>query len=64
MCQFSICLLISCLLQHKQTALYLASGSGHEKVCQVLLMAGADVQATNHVSIRSSSYSVKYVLQR
>ena len=39
-------------VQHKQTALHLASGSGHEKVCQVLLQAGADVQATDEVRIR------------
>ena len=32
-------------LQLKQTALHLASESGHDKVCQVLLQAGADVQA-------------------
>ena len=38
-------------LQYKETALHLASESGHDKVCQVLLQAGADIQATtSHVS--------------
>ena len=35
-------------LQDKRTALHLASISGHDKVCQVLLQAGADVQAVIH----------------
>ena len=47
-------------LQGKQTALHLASGSGHDKVCQVLLQAGADVQATNSVSIKISTYYDEY----
>ena len=37
-------------LQLKRTALHLASLSGHNKVCQLLLQAGADVQATTKVS--------------
>ena len=37
-------------LQDKKTALHLAIESGHDKVCQVLLQAGADVQATDRVS--------------
>ena len=38
------------LLQIKQTALHLASISENDKVCQVLLEAGADVHATDMVS--------------
>ena len=37
-------------LQSEQTALHLASESGLDKVCQVLLQAGADVQAADFVS--------------
>ena len=39
-------------LQDNHTALHLASESGHDKVCQVLLQAGADIHATGVVSIR------------
>ena len=37
-------------LQYTQTALHYASESGHYKVCQVLLQAGANVQAKDRVS--------------
>ena len=36
-------------LQYKETALHFASVSGLDKVCQVLLQAGADVQAVTDI---------------
>ena len=43
--------LIFLSLQSKQTVLHYASSSGHNKVCQVLLQAGADALAIDDVSI-------------
>ena len=37
-------------LQYNKTALHFASISGHDKVCQVLLDAGADLHAKSWVS--------------
>ena len=46
-------------LQFKHTALHLASESGHDKVCQVLIQAGADIHAVTYiVSIRFQTVSV------
>ena len=47
-------------LQYEQTALHLASGSGHDKVCQVLLHVGANVHVTNAVSIKISTYFIQH----
>ena len=38
------------ILQFKKTALHYSSIGGHDKVCQVLLKAGANVHATDEVS--------------
>ena len=51
-------------LQDKRTALHLASRLGHDKVCQVLLQAGADVQATDHVSTRIEILSTLVTVQK
>ena len=45
-------------LQGNRTALHWASNSGHDKVCQLLLQAGADVHAADNVSMRSQIISV------
>ena len=54
-------------LQREQTALHLASESGHVKVCQVLLQAGADVQAADIMStiiwILSTLFTVENFIQ-
>ena len=54
-------------LQNKETALHLASESGLDKVCQVLLQAGADVHAADIVStiilILSTLFTVENFIQ-
>ena len=45
-------------LQQKESPLNLASYSGHDEVCQLLLQAGVNVQAVDFVSIRISTYIV------
>ena len=54
-------------LQWKRTALHLASKLGHDKVCQVLLQAGADVQAADILStiilILSTLFTVENFIQ-
>ena len=49
-------------LQSKETALHLASGWGRDKVCQVLLQAGANIHATDNVSTTTTIISLTHLL--
>ena len=51
-------------LQNNETALHLASASGHDKLCQVLLQAGADVQAISFVSTIILILSILVTVQK